>query len=435
MISQAYVETLRGCVYSCTFCDWGSKVYRTYDDDYICKIIARCINLGFENIFFMDSVFAVQPARRERFLKEIVRLNAGRSLFGFELFLEYLDDTSIELLRCISQKNALSKLEIGLQSTNPATLKVIKRPHNPERFRKRYYDLVKGIPILQDKIQIDLIIGLPLETRETFGAGLNTAFGLDPGIISTFPLDVFPGGEMHAKQTKEYSLVYLDDPPYSIVSTSTLSAFEIQELMSLSWTFVSMRSVIRRSLFYLHHAMGEDIFSFMNQFAQWCLANRLVRSWLDYERIEQHLRNFVRYVGTQEFEANLVHKELLVQVRQLIAFDMAPFFCTEGGDDGFSKIYKSANREDQGSSEQSKFDKHGAFGFMFSRLPFWESHPESHDALIGIEGKPALLLIEVDGKRFRKTLVDPVDLDIVTSQIEADRRFCASETPAPVGWL
>ena len=421
MVSQAYVETLRGCVYSCTFCDWGGKSYRTYDDTFICEVIAKCLALRFDVIFFMDSIFAVQPERRKLFLQTILSHYNGHSRFGFEMFIEHLDLDSVALFHELHRIGGLSKIEIGLQSTNAFTLKAIKRPHKPVRFRERYFDLVRGHCSLQELIQIDLIIALPGETWESYGKGLNAVFSLDPGIISTFPLDVFPGGEMHKHQVEPFGLVFLDGPPYCIISTSTMTAQEIQELMSISWLFVSFRETCRHALFYLHHLLGEDIFGFMVEYARWCEQQGYVPNWYGYGKIEQHfvyLSQFVNYRLASHPDQVGVNR-----VRQLFLLELAPMMCVMRSHSLFpslcSNLAHAPGAHDATDSHNESGD--GCYAFVLDDVVEFESHPETNCAVLGAIGKPGILLVEIKGQSFRTFRVEISELSKVTQLLPPDR--------------
>lgn len=388
-VPEAYIETLRGCVYSCTFCDWGGKFYRTFDDDFICAVIKACLEARFERIFFVDSIFAVQPERRKKFLKVICDNYNGHSKFGFEFFVEHLDPESIEAIRTLVAKDAISKIDIGLQSTNISTLRTIKRPHKRDRFIEKYKALVADMPSVRDRLQIDLIIGLPGETWASYGKGINTVFSLDPGIICTFPLDVFPGGEMHETQVSEYRLVFLDEPPYSIISTSTMTAFEIQKLIGLSLTFVRMRERIRKSLFFLHHLMDENIFFFMTQFAQWCEKTSRVATWFEYGDIDQHVLHVVEYLQSSDFSAPKGDAVRLERLRQLLIFELASLLCEPTTE--ISKALVKVLIPEGGLLNANDAPEDNRFVLQFDDLVFVDHQPLQD--VVEANGMPATLLV------------------------------------------
>jgi hypothetical protein len=433
--THAYIETLRGCVYHCTFCDWGGKFYRSFDDDYICNVITACLEQRFEVIFFMDSIFAVEPKRRKKFLTTILDHYNNYSRLGFEIFIEHLDEESQAMFRELSRRGGIAKLEIGLQSGNPNTLRGIKRPHKRERFLANYNSLIREERELQDRIQIDLIIGLPGETWKTYGYGLNTIFSLDPGLISTFPLEVFPGSEMKDKQMESNGLIALEAPPYCIISTNTMSAFEIQELMCLSWMICGARDLIRTSLFFLHHATQENIFEFLGRFATWCVSSGRVTSWYDYGRIEDHVANMVDYICTVIADEGQLASREVRRLKQLLLFELAPFISVHSREIEFEALWThpthSADRQNTPivASIEGEIPL-GGYWFLFNDLIQYKRHPESHQEALDVSGALVAELIEVRGTSFRRRLFPPAEVFDLLRQTPADHIFLSDGVEA-----
>ena len=402
--TTAYIETLRGCVYHCTFCDWGGKSYRTYDDDYICDVVRACLEQRFNIIFFMDSIFAVEPERRKRFLRVALDHYNGHSKFGFEVFVEHLDEESRELLGELSDRDAIVKIEIGLQSGSEKTLRTIKRPHRRERFTERYNALVNRRPHLQSRIQMDLIIGLPGDTWQSYGAGLNTLFSMNPGLISTFPLEIFPGSEMQETQMQEHGLVALDVPPYCLISTTTMSAFEIQTLMCLSWVFCSVREILRESLFYLHHALHENLFGFIEEFRHWCVSTGRVSSWFTYGTLQRHIVNLVAFASeTLDTRLPATHA---TRVKQLLLYELAPFIVLHDSREELAALWHHPTREAPlkdviapNSPDTSRF-------FVLSDFVTYPSHPTSNQVALGAIGQASIISVEIRGRSFRRQILD-----------------------------
>lgn len=423
--THAYIETLRGCVYHCTYCDWGGKFYRTFDDDYICEVIRACLEQRFEIIFFMDSIFAVEPKRRRKFLTAILDHYNGYTRLGFEIFIEHLDEESRAMFRELSRRGGIAKLEIGLQSATPTTLKEIKRPHNRERFVANYSSLVRGDRELQDRIQIDLIIGLPGETWNTYGFGLNTIFTLDPGLISTFPLEVFPASEMKEKQTDSAGLIALEVPPYCIISTSTMSAFEIQELMCLSWMICGARDLIRTSLLFLHHTVQENIFGFVEEFAKWCVSTGRVTSWYDYGLIEEHVAHMVEFICTAFTSGGQLSSRELCRLKQLLLFELAPYISVHGRELEFRTLWNHPSHCEESSIGGSVEDVNipDGYWFLFNDLVQYEKHPETSLEALQVSGRVVAELVEVRGTSFRRRLFHPVEVLDVLRQTNPERIF------------
>lgn len=400
---MANIETLRGCLYHCTFCDWGGKDYRRFSDEFVCDAIKAILEQKFENVFFMDSIFALKLSRQKKFLRAVLDNYNDHSLFGFEIMLEMLDDEVMELFRELARRKGLAKIEIGLQSINQETLNIIKRPLTLPRFVDRYNKLVRNAPYLQDTLQIDLIIGLPRETWESFGKGLNLVFSLDPDKISAFPLEIFPGSEMHGDQMEKYGLVALERQPFSIISTNDMSTEEIQKLSVLSWVATSLRSLSRRSLFYLHHMNGENIFGFMEDFSAWCIKKRYVNSWYDYGQLEDHAMRLVEYISSEDFSAPNSHH--LMRLKQLFLFELAPLMVIQSKEKEFQSLWRKAHAgefKDAGTQaiENSGLGVKRAL-FWFDHIVEYTTHPESSVDALAAKGKQMGLLVEAYGNSYR----------------------------------
>jgi hypothetical protein len=81
-------------------------------------------------------------------------------------------------------------------------------------------------------LHVDLILGLPFETRESFRHSLNQVFSLGADHIQMGLLKVLPTTPMREK-VEEYGLVYCAEPPYEILATRWLPQTELAELYAL----------------------------------------------------------------------------------------------------------------------------------------------------------------------------------------------------------
>ena len=193
-----------------------------------------------------------------------------------------------------------------------------------------------------------------------------------------------------------------------------MSAFEIQELMSLSWTFVTLREIIRKSLFYLHHLTGENIFSFMTSFARWCVDNGHLDSWYDYHPIEEHALNLVKYVLADGLVDYQVSVEELNRLKQILLYELAPMISIRRNHSAYSGICSPVHSINDINSLRMK-DKddqsYSCFGYIFTDLLLFDGHPELNSAVRAGVGSPLMLIVEVKGNTFRKWLVDIQEID------------------------
>jgi hypothetical protein len=403
-VEWACIETLRGCIFHCTFCDWGGKNYRTFSDDYVVQVIDAVVEQRFGFIFFMDSVFAMTRSRRKRFLAHALSRCNGISKFAFEIMLEMLDEEECAMLRELVERASLAKIEIGLQSANPETLRIIKRPFQRDRFVAKYKMLVDGCPDLQDRVQMDLIVGLPSETWESYASGFNFVVSLDPGLISAYPLDVFPGSEMHAVQKSTHGLVALEGPPFSLISTPTMSASEVQRLTVISWIAASLRSVLRRSIFYLHLLTNGDVFSVFVTYQEWAIARGYLRNTFDYADIKNHSVWFFDFIiGLKGLPSiDQIH---LARLWQLLLLDLAPYMVLNDCHHRFSAILRRRRsitlrgRRITCASTDTR-DMVSRNLFVLDDLVLYDSYPQEAASLLDKPGSFELVYVEGDGEAY-----------------------------------
>jgi len=130
-------------------------------------------------------------------------------------------------------------VEVGLQSTNPETLRRIERFHHRQRF-------LRGVKLLKERgirVRVDLIVGLPSETLESMKAAVD--FVASEGIggdVQVFELMVLPGTAL-ARQAAGFGIEHLRRPPYTVIRTPSMDEAEIaaavaysEERLGVSWT-------------------------------------------------------------------------------------------------------------------------------------------------------------------------------------------------------
>src|SRR5262249_40013894 len=113
-------------------------------------------------------------------------------------------------------------IEIGLQTTDDTVLATAER-------RLRVQKFIDGIQHLKANglhFELQLIYGLPGETRESFRRSLDFAMSLDPPDLAVFPLMVLPGTELWRK-ADGLRLSYDAEPPYYARSHFSMNESDI----------------------------------------------------------------------------------------------------------------------------------------------------------------------------------------------------------------
>jgi hypothetical protein len=218
---STYVETARGCRSHCTFCSYpkSSSVLRVLDVAGSATLVAGLRERGAREVTFLDPTFNHRP-EFEPLLDALAAANPDRALSFFaEVRAEGLTPLHAKSLA----RAGFTKLEIGLQSVNRATLTRVKRGGSPEKVAAAAKMLHgEGIELL-----VDLIIGLPGDDAHDVARGVEFLLehGLD-GEAQVFPLSLLPGTAMRATAAED-GVVFDPAPPYRVQRTATMSGDEM----------------------------------------------------------------------------------------------------------------------------------------------------------------------------------------------------------------
>jgi Radical SAM superfamily len=220
-------ETQRGCPYSCAYCYYNkSRQHVSYVcDDMVLSAVQWALANEVPELYLLDPSLNTRP-KLKSLLKKIEQLNSEHRLSIIsEIRAEGIDDEMASLFA----KAGFSWFEIGLQSTNQAALKLMKRPTHLERF-------LGGISFLKKHEvlpRIDLIVGLPGDTLEGFKQSVDYLAENDlVDDVQVFPLSVLPGTEFRLQHQK-LGLCFEPSPPYTIIETPDFSTEEI--MMALDY--------------------------------------------------------------------------------------------------------------------------------------------------------------------------------------------------------
>lgn len=224
----AYLETSRGCPFSCAFCLSGRcGKPRFYPMERAKEELLLLANSGSKTVKLVDRTFNANPKRAYElwaFLLEKLDELPSDVCFHFEIGGDLLDEASLELLSRFPAGRV--QLEIGLQSFSERTLQSVCRKTDNERLKENIRRLVA---MKNMHIHIDLIAGLPYEDYFTFAESFNTAFALRPQMLQLGFLKLIYGSKMR-EERETYPCTYAKDAPYEVESTPWLSSEELTRL-------------------------------------------------------------------------------------------------------------------------------------------------------------------------------------------------------------
>ncbi len=226
----AYMESSRGCPFSCAFCLSGRcGGVRFFDMDRVKKDILTLANADTRTVKFVDRTFNADRARARELWCFILEKRASGEIpagvrFHFEIAGDLLDEESLALLS--GAPKGLFQMEIGLQSFHAPTLRAISRAPISERLLGSISRLVELGNI---HIHIDLIAGLPKEDLEAFRAGFDRAYALGAHMLQLGFLKLLHGAPMR-ENAEKYPCTHEKEPPYTVTSTPSLSAADLAEI-------------------------------------------------------------------------------------------------------------------------------------------------------------------------------------------------------------
>lgn len=225
----SYIESSRGCPYRCAFCLSGRcSPLRFFDLEQVKKDIIRLANSGTQTIKFVDRTFNANSRRANEILL-FIKDNYGKEIpqnvcFHFEIAGDILKESTLEILSAMPV--GAVQLEIGMQSFNEDTLKIINRKTNTE---KLIANIRKLISFNNMHIHIDLIAGLTGEDLESFKNSFNIGYSLKAHMLQMGFLKLLYGADMRENNEK-YPCTFNDEPPYEVTSTPWISNDEIRML-------------------------------------------------------------------------------------------------------------------------------------------------------------------------------------------------------------
>ncbi len=228
----AYVESTRGCPFSCAFCLSGrcTKVIN-FDTTALEEQLIKLSNSSTRTIKFVDRTFNANKARSKKILRFILDNYGGKIrddvCFHIEAAGDILDDETIEIISKMPE-GAL-QIEIGMQSFNEETLSYINRKTNTKKLIENIKKLTSCGNV---HLHVDLIIGLPFEDFSSFRDSFNTAFSLGADMLQVGFLKLLYGADMR-EDGEKFPCKFSGTPPYEVKSTPWLTEKEVLELKNL----------------------------------------------------------------------------------------------------------------------------------------------------------------------------------------------------------
>ena len=223
-----YYESSRGCPFSCSYCLSSiDKKLRFRDTETVKKELQFFIDNKVPQVKFVDRTFNCKHDHAMAIWKYINEHDNGVTNFHFEISADLLREE--ELQEMSTMRPGLIQLEIGVQSTNPDTIKAIHRTMDFEKL-KGIVDRIHSFGNIHQ--HLDLIAGLPYEDYDSFRHSFNDVYALKPQQLQLGFLKVLKGSNM-MEMCREYGIVYKTQEPYEVLSTKWLDYDHVLKLKTV----------------------------------------------------------------------------------------------------------------------------------------------------------------------------------------------------------
>ena len=221
-------ESSRGCPFSCSYCLSSiDKSVRFRDLDLVKKELDFFLEHKVPQVKFVDRTFNCKKSHAMAIWQYLLDHDNGVTNFHFEISADLLDEDELALIR--QMRPGLIQLEIGVQTTNPDTIREIRRKTDLEKL-SMVVERINGFGNVHQ--HLDLIAGLPYEGYQRFRKSFDDVYAMRPEQLQLGFLKVLKGSYME-EMAKHYGLVSKDKPPYEVLSTKWLNYGEILKLKAV----------------------------------------------------------------------------------------------------------------------------------------------------------------------------------------------------------
>ena len=187
-----YYESSRGCPFSCSYCLSSiDKKLRFRNLELVKKELQFFLDKKVPQVKFVDRTFNCKHDHAMEIWKYILEHDNGVTNFHFEISADLLREEELELMS--RMRPGLIQLEIGVQSTNPDTIRAIHRNMDLKKLEASVARVKSFGNIHQ---HLDLIAGLPGESAEEMRDTLAQIEQLGPDSLTIHSLAIKRAAKM-----------------------------------------------------------------------------------------------------------------------------------------------------------------------------------------------------------------------------------------------
>jgi radical SAM superfamily enzyme YgiQ (UPF0313 family) len=259
-----YVESSRGCPFTCEFCLSSLDVpVRKVDLVAFLAQMERLLQRGVRHFKFVDRTFNLGIAAANT----ILRFFRERWQPGLFLHFELIPDRLPAELRAeiAAFPPGALQFEVGVQTLDDATSERISRHQDVGRMADnlRWLRTATGA-----HVHADLIVGLPGEAEVTFAAGFDRLWAMGPHEIQVGVLKRLRGTPI-VRHDAEHGVVWAEEPPYEVLQTAVVPFATMQRMKRFAryWDVVGNSGNWTETL--AHVLAGPSAYGAFAAFADW----------------------------------------------------------------------------------------------------------------------------------------------------------------------
>ena len=304
-----YYESSRGCPFSCSYCLSSiDKKLRFRDLELVKEELQFFLDHNVPQVKFVDRTFNCKHDHAMAIWKYLIAHDNGITNFHFEVAADLLNEEEIALIR--TMRPGMIQLEIGVQSTNPDTIREIHRKMDFSQVSEMVTRVQEGHNVHQ---HLDLIAGLPYEDYDSFEKSFCDVYQLRPQQLQLGFLKVLKGSFMY-QAAPEYGCVCQSREPYEVLYTRWLPYDDVlrlklvEEMVEVYYNSNQFGKTLRaiEKLFDNPFALYEALGAFYDKKGYMDISHTRIR----------------RYEILQEFLQEYVDEEQMDYYRQLMICDL-----------------------------------------------------------------------------------------------------------------